>query len=168
MKHYIPHLLLALLLPLCCASCDDTKTYADMLEEEEDMINSFISSRGLNILSENGFDPSRKMGEKDYVLFTADGVYLHIDSVGHGPTLYHVLDSLTKRNSGYRMQITVRFLEYSLSVGDLVFYSYNGGASTYHVAMYIGGGQVIHANGIDVCITGVYYDTGFIGGGSIL
>ena len=75
MKHYIPHLLLALLLPLCCASCDDTKTYADMLEEEEDMINSFISSRGLNILSENGFDPSRKMGEKDYVLFTADGVY---------------------------------------------------------------------------------------------
>lgn len=57
---------------------------------------------------------------------------------------------------------------YSLSVGDLVFYSYNGGASTYHVAMYIGGGQVIHANGIDVCITGVYYDTGFIGGGSIL
>ena len=129
MKHYIPHLLLALLLPLCCASCDDTKTYADMLEEEEDMINSFISSRGLNILSENGFDPSRKMGEKDYVLFTADGVYLHIDSVGHGPTLYHVLDSLTKRNSGYRMQITVRFLEYSLSVGDTIVTNFYTNAS---------------------------------------
>ena len=56
----------------------------------------------------------------------------------------------------------------NLSVGDLVFYSYNGGASTYHVAMYIGGNQVIHANGVDVCITGIYYDTGFIGGGSIL
>ena len=56
----------------------------------------------------------------------------------------------------------------NLSVGDLVFYSYNGGITTYHVAMYIGGNNVIHANGYDVCITGIYYDTGFIGGGSIL
>lgn len=56
----------------------------------------------------------------------------------------------------------------NLSVGDLVFYSYNGGLTTYHVAMYIGGGNVIHANGYDVCISGIYYDTGFIGGGSIL
>lgn len=56
----------------------------------------------------------------------------------------------------------------NLAVGDLVFYSFNGGASTYHVAMYIGNNNVIHANGLDVCITSIYYDTGFIGGGSIL
>ena len=29
--------------------------------------------------------------------------------------------------------------------GDLVFYSDDGGASTYHTALYIGGGQMIEA-----------------------
>ena len=55
-----------------------------------------------------------------------------------------------------------------LKPGDLVFYSYDGGATTYHVAMYIGNYQVIHSNGwgSGVVITGIYYDTGFCGGGT--
>ena len=54
----------------------------------------------------------------------------------------------------------------SLSKGDLVFYS--SGGRIYHVAIYIGGGQVIHANGYGqgVVVTGVFYDDGFCGGGS--
>lgn len=55
-----------------------------------------------------------------------------------------------------------------LKPGDLVFYSYDGGATTYHVAMYIGNYQVIHSNGwgSGVVITGIYYDTGYCGGGT--
>ncbi len=54
----------------------------------------------------------------------------------------------------------------ALSVGDLVFYQ--SGGTIYHVAIYIGGGQVVHANGYGqgVVITGVTYDAGFCGGGS--
>ena len=54
----------------------------------------------------------------------------------------------------------------ALSVGDLVFYQ--SGGRIYHVAVYIGGGQVCHANGYGqgVVITGVTYDDGFCGGGS--
>ncbi len=55
-----------------------------------------------------------------------------------------------------------------LQLGDLVFYSYDGGSTTYHVAMYIGGGQVVHANGYrwGVHTSSLYFDYGFVGGGS--
>ena len=54
----------------------------------------------------------------------------------------------------------------ALTPGDLVFYQ--AGGVIYHVAIYIGGGQVCHANGYGqgVVITGVTYDDGFCGGGS--
>ena len=55
-----------------------------------------------------------------------------------------------------------------LKPGDLVFYSYDGGVTTYHVAMYIGAGQVVHANGYNwgVHTSSIYFDSGFCGGGS--
>lgn len=54
--------------------------------------------------------------------------------------------------------------------GDLVFYSHDGGATTYHVAMYVGGGQVVHANGYlyGVMVSSIFFDDGFCGGGSPL
>ena len=56
----------------------------------------------------------------------------------------------------------------ALKPGDLVFYSYDGGRTTYHVAMYIGGGKVVQAlsyrQGIQV--TGINFCKGFCGGGS--
>ena len=55
-----------------------------------------------------------------------------------------------------------------LSPGDLVFFSYDGGATCYHVAMYVGGGMVVHAlsysQGIQV--TPLDWCDGFCGGGS--
>ncbi|MGI6218574.1 MAG: DUF4827 domain-containing protein [Bacteroidaceae bacterium] len=129
MKKYLRFLLPVLLLPICCASCDDTKTYADLLEDEENYINDFIAARGYRIINENDFDPARKMADNEFVLFSASGLYLHIDSLGEGPTLYHVLDSLTKVNTGYRMQITVRFLEYSLSANDTIVTNFYTNAS---------------------------------------
>ncbi|MEE0026834.1 MAG: NlpC/P60 family protein, partial [Atopobiaceae bacterium] len=55
-----------------------------------------------------------------------------------------------------------------LKAGDLVFFSYDGGATTFHVAMYIGGGQIVHAIGysMGVQVTSLSYVSGFCGGGS--
>ena len=51
--------------------------------------------------------------------------------------------------------------------GDLVFYSYDGGATTFHVAMYIGNNQVVQSSdGTGVTIEDVYWCSGFCGGGS--
>lgn len=58
--------------------------------------------------------------------------------------------------------------EDDLQAGDLVFYSHDGGDTTYHVAMYIGDGQIVHAvdysSGVQV--TDLDYVSGFVGGGS--
>ena len=51
--------------------------------------------------------------------------------------------------------------------GDLVFYSYDGGATTFHVAMYIGNNQVVQSSdSTGVTIEDVYWCSGFCGGGS--
>ena len=44
--------------------------------------------------------------------------------------------------------------------GDLIFYGYNGNVS--HVAIYIGGGQIIHANDerTGICISSAFSNTG--------
>lgn len=60
------------------------------------------------------------------------------------------------------------YSESDLQPGDLVFYSNDGGASTFHVAMYIGGGQVVHAHSyrLGVTVTSIDAVNGFCGGGS--
>ncbi len=47
----------------------------------------------------------------------------------------------------------------SLQAGDLVFYSHGGGID--HVALYIGGGQVVHAanSNSGIIISNCYYNT---------
>ena len=56
----------------------------------------------------------------------------------------------------------------ALQPGDLVFFSNDGGSTCYHVAMYIGGGSIVHA--IDyshgVQVTDLNFCYGFCGGGS--
>ena len=57
--------------------------------------------------------------------------------------------------------------ESDLQPGDLVFYSNDGGSSIFHVAMYIGDGQVIQSSeGTGVTIESLYWCSGFCGGGS--
>ncbi len=53
----------------------------------------------------------------------------------------------------------------ALEVGDLVFY---GNPNISHVAIYIGGGQIVHANGYGrgVMVSSVNYSRNFRGGGS--
>ncbi len=55
-----------------------------------------------------------------------------------------------------------------LKLGDLVFYSHDGGSTCFHVAMYVGGGMVVHAIDYAHGIQVTEYDwcSGFCGGGS--
>lgn len=73
--------------------------------------------------------------------------------------------------SQYNRVVSLGHLVYStsyLSPGDLVFWGYGGsGSSIYHVGIYIGGGQYVHASspGVGVVVSS-YYGSNFIGGGS--
>ncbi len=55
-----------------------------------------------------------------------------------------------------------------LNAGDLVFYSQDGGDTIYHVAMYIGDGQIVHSVDYSqgVQVTDLNYVKGFVGGGT--
>lgn len=55
---------------------------------------------------------------------------------------------------------------YNLSPGDLIFYGPAG--STTHVALYIGDGRIVHADGTRVSVSRYDYTSSFLGGGSIL
>lgn len=136
MKKYIHVLCMCLMAgALLLQSCDDTKTYADMLDDEKDYIQDFIAKRGYRVVGEKNFNPAEKMEENEYVLFSNDGVYLHIDSLGEGPTLYHLLDSLNKKATGASLVVMTRFLEYSLQYGDTIvtnFYTNNAPEQFYY------------------------------------
>lgn len=111
-------------------SCDDTKTYAELLDDEKGYIKHFVSYNGISTISEANFDPKAKMADNEYVLFKGDGLYLHIDSVGiEGPTVYEILDSLSERQSGVRMVILTRFLEYSIQHMDTTITNFYANAS---------------------------------------
>lgn len=74
--------------------------------------------------------------------------------------------------SQYNLVSSKGHLVYSvsaLSPGDLVFWGYGGsGSSIYHVGMYIGGGQYVHASmpGVGVVVGTLSTGGDFAGGGS--
>lgn len=124
------------LLALFTQSCNNGETYADKLDKEKDYINDYINDQGIQVLSESGFDPTVKMTENQYVLFQSDGVYMHIDSLGTGSTIYNRLDSLTAKNGEARLVVLTRFLEYSLQYRDTMItnFYYNASPEQFYYA----------------------------------
>jgi hypothetical protein len=91
---------LSLLFTFFVSSCSDTKTYADLLEDEELLISDYIKRNNINVLSQ--FPANGVWREKDYVL-TESGLYFHLVKAGEGT------DSLATSNS-----FTLRYRQYSL------------------------------------------------------
>ncbi len=60
-------------------SCDNSKTYAEMLEDERDAVNAYIKEHGINVISVDEFerDTVTDLSTNQYVGFS-NGVYLQI------------------------------------------------------------------------------------------
>ena len=71
-------------------SCDDTKTYAELKEEEREAIKRFIEANEIKVIDEDTFaeqDSVTNLAENEYVFFDETGVYLQIIEKGKGETL---------------------------------------------------------------------------------
>ena len=92
---------------LAFQACDNTKTYAEMLEDEKDAIKAFIRDSSITVISQTEFyrnDSTTDVNKNEYVQL-ASGVYMQI--IDKGST--NLADTV-KAND----QILVRFSEYSL------------------------------------------------------
>ena len=65
-------------------ACDDTKTYAEMLEEEDDAIADFINKEGIKVISQTEFFDNDSVTdvEKNEFVQLSSGVYMQIVDKG--------------------------------------------------------------------------------------
>lgn len=88
-------------------ACDDTKTYAEMLEEEDDAIADFINKEGIKVISQTEFFDNDSVTdvEKNEFVQLSSGVYMQIVNKGSDNP------ADTVKNNDL---VLVRFMEYSL------------------------------------------------------
>lgn len=99
-----------LALSLGFQACDNSKTYAEMLEEEKDGIKAFIKDSSINVISQSEFyanDSMTDVKKNEYVQL-ASGVYMQIVDKGSKN-----LADTVKPND----QILVRFAEFDILRG---------------------------------------------------
>ena len=112
MKKLTLFFLSLLVLSLGFQACDNSKTYAEMLEEEKDGINDFIKDRNIKVISQSEFygqDSTTKCKDRgdavdEYVQLTS-GVYMQIVDKGSE----NKADTVKSND-----QVLVRFMEYSI------------------------------------------------------
>ena len=88
-------------------ACDDSKTYAEMLEEEDDAIAAFIRDNDIQVISQTEFfnnDSTTDVSKNEYVQLSS-GVYMQIVDKGSDN-----LADTVKNND----LILGRFMEYSI------------------------------------------------------
>ena len=90
-------------------ACDDTKTYAEMLEEEDDAIADFINKEGIKVISQTEFFDNDSVTdvEKNEFVQLSSGVYMQIVDKGSGSD--NPADTVKNNDL-----VLVRFMEYSL------------------------------------------------------
>lgn len=92
-------------------ACDDTETYADMKEKEREVIETFIKSEGINVISLDQFekqDSTTDVSKNEYVLFKDNGVYMQIVRKGEGSPIA----------DGERAEVIARYYEVNIKEGD--------------------------------------------------
>lgn len=76
---------MAVVATLFLHSCDDSKTYAELKEDEEKAIKQYIKENDITVISEDEFYAQDTMTyDNEYVLLEESGVYMHIVSKGLG------------------------------------------------------------------------------------
>lgn len=100
-------------------SCDDDKTYAELLEEERDMIRDFMNRHGITTISMSEFESQDSTTlENEYVEFAGEGVYMHVE---------HAASEADARFAETNDVILVRFTEVNLATDDTLSTFINSG-----------------------------------------
>ena len=71
-------------------SCDDSKTYAEMKEDEREAIRRYIELNDIKVITEKEFqeqDSTTDLTRNEYVLFEESGVYMQVLDRGNGELL---------------------------------------------------------------------------------
>ncbi len=105
MKKILGLLTFALLTFVMFPSCDDSKTYAEMMEEERELIKQFMADS--SFYSVDNMPADTVFAPKEFLLFS-DGLYMQIEDKGSGKSF----------ESG--MEVTVRFTELRLHDGVVI------------------------------------------------
>ncbi|NCC09070.1 MAG: DUF4827 domain-containing protein [Bacteroidia bacterium] len=117
MKNSIVLCFSVLLLGSIFQSCDNTKTYAEMLSDEREAVSRLIKDRGITVISKDEFekDTITDLKKNEYVLFS-NGVYMQIADRGgkaeSGGEINKVDTFATNDN------ICVRYVEENIALGD--------------------------------------------------
>lgn len=91
-------------------ACDNTKTYAEMLDEEKDAVNAYIQKHNIKVISEDEFKAKGYTTDtlkNEYVSFLSNGIYMQIVSKG--------VEGDTIRNNNV---VAVRFVEADIKTND--------------------------------------------------
>jgi hypothetical protein len=88
-------------------ACEDTETYAELLETERDAISKFVKENNIKTISQEEFekDTLTNVEENEYVVFS-NGLYMQIVDRGNG------------EKPKNRDEISIRFIEYDIFSGD--------------------------------------------------
>lgn len=99
-------------------ACDNTKTYAEMLEEEEDGIKAFIKDSSIVVISQSQFYAQDSMTnvEKNEYVQLASGVYMQIVDKGS----VNKNDTLKDGD-----EVLVRFSEFDILKGEYIMSNLN-------------------------------------------
>ena len=98
-------------------ACDDSKTYAEMLEDEKNAVNKFIKDKGIRIISQDEFeknDTVTNLDRNEYVALS-DGVYMQIVDRGSAE---NKTDTFANNN-----EICVRYIEEDIMTRDTTCYN---------------------------------------------
>ena len=83
-------LMLAVGLGMSFQSCNDSKTYAEMKEDERESIRRYIELNNIKVIDEETFkaqDSTTNVAANEYVLFEESGVYMQVQERGSGELL---------------------------------------------------------------------------------
>lgn len=119
MKKLTLFLLVLFALGLGFQACDNTKTYAEMLEEEKDGIKAFIKDSNIVVISQSQFyaqDSTTDVSKNEYVQL-ASGVYMQIIDKGYKDENGKLINPNDTVKDGD--EILVRFSEFDILKGKL-------------------------------------------------
>lgn len=123
MKQYSLLIYLLLTVTMVFISCDDKKTYAELLKEEKVTIADYIKRNNIQVVSEK---PTEKIWPENVYLKTTSGLYFHLINEGD--------NTETADSAELNDLISVRYIQYTLTEKSDTVFNWNTIDSPYPTA----------------------------------